>query len=194
MAELLVLVSRLVLVLTSCLLVSSYGQTCTWHEAAVPVASVECRHTSSLLTVHYDTAVTCEQDLSGKNLTNAPTVSWRNGHSADIYLLIMIDPDASTPCKPDLRYVIHWAAFVSGSNDLRITDEFISYRGPHPPEGTPPHRYQFFLYRWVPEITLLHPTFLGNDNSSRFHFDYDQFKAVNRLEHLEAFFEFQYSR
>lgn len=69
-----------------------------------------------------------------------------------------------------------------------------AYAGPRPPEGTPAHRYQFFLYRWVPEIELLRPSFLGNSDTSRARFDFDQFKVVNRLEHLEASFEFQYSR
>ncbi|PVD32606.1 hypothetical protein C0Q70_08048 [Pomacea canaliculata] len=194
MARLLLFTSRLVLVLTSCLLVSSNGQTCTWQDAAVPVASVDCRHTSSLLTVQYDTAVTCEQDLSAKNLTSPPAISWSGAHAAETYLLIMVDPDARSPCQPVSRWVLHWAAFVRGDKSLQITEEFVSYAGPRPPEGTPAHRYQFFLYRWVPEIELLRPSFLGNSDTSRARFDFDQFKVVNRLEHLEASFEFLYSR
>jgi Raf kinase inhibitor-like YbhB/YbcL family protein len=91
---------------------------------------------------------TCEgEDVS-------PALSWEAVEGADEYALVMSDPDA-----PGGTFV-HWVVFGLSSERTELeedapvpeenrgttsfdTDE---YRGPCPPEGDDPHRYEFTVH------------------------------------------------
>ncbi|KAK7475619.1 hypothetical protein BaRGS_00033112 [Batillaria attramentaria] len=173
--------------LTSC------QHACTWQDAPQPVPSVNCQADSSslLFPVFNGQKAACNQDLSGTDLTTTPSIQWDGVRAGDTYLLMMVDPDASTPCNPSHRYVLHWAAFVTGQ-DLHETHTFASYRSPHPPSGSPAHRYQLFLFEWEATLGVNHPDFLGHDSQHRGSFDFDRFKTMNGLREPVASFQLLY--
>ncbi|KAK7091362.1 protein D2-like isoform X1 [Littorina saxatilis] len=184
----------LVMLFLTSFVLTSWAASCTWQDAANPVSSVDCSHQGSVLTVTYQGhSVTCDQDLSSLDLQTAPRLHWSAAKASQTYLLLMLDPDAPTPCQPNLRYIVHWAAFVMGQN-LHVTHEFVAYRSPHPPAGTPAHRYQLFLYEWGSGQSLNDLDLLGQLSSNHLRFDLENFKAVSHLHNEVVAFQIQYSR
>ncbi|XP_070209764.1 uncharacterized protein [Littorina saxatilis] len=106
----------------------------------------------------------------------------------------------SVTCDQDLSSLdlqtaprLHWSAAKAGQN-LHVTHEFVAYRSPHPPAGTPAHRYQLFLYEWGSGQSLNDLDLLGQLSSNHLRFDLENFKAVSHLHNEVVAFQIQYSR
>lgn len=94
------------------------------------------------------------------------------------YLVVMVDPDATTPENPTLRFILHWLApnvTQSTSNSsssissggVRRTlsppsaasgggggTDFVSYRPPTPPETSSAHRYILYAFEQPANFTM----------------------------------------
>ena len=64
-----------------------------------------------------------------------------------------LDPDAPHPSFSFLGPVLHWIqpglqiSNQDGQTILKASEPFVAnYGAPHPPPGSPPHRYCFYLY------------------------------------------------
>lgn len=79
------------------------------------------------------------------------------------YMLIMVDPDASTPENPTSRFILHWLATnitqTAGADGLRQLSppsasttgagvaDFVPYRPPSPPATSSAHRYILYAFQ-----------------------------------------------
>ena len=93
-----------------------------------------------------------DSTCSGKDVP--PQLTWDGGPQAQEYALTLVDRDA-----PGGRFV-HWVvwgvggseqglapgALPAGAVEGRNSFGSVGYRGPCPPTGEPPHRYDFTIY------------------------------------------------
>lgn len=87
------------------------------------------------------------------------------------YLVVMVDPDATTPENPTLRFILHWLApnvtqstsNNSSSGGVRTlsppsaasgSTDFVSYRPPTPPETSSAHRYILYAFEQPADFTM----------------------------------------
>ena len=85
----------------------------------------------------------------------------------------MVDPDTPYPSNPTSKYHLH--LLVVNSTDIKST-----YKPPNPPDDSPPHRYQTFLYIQPKYISI-------NSIDSRQNFDLDTFVKNNKLNLVDKF-------
>lgn len=69
-----------------------------------------------------------------------PHITSSKVKKSDLYTIIMVDPDAPYPSNPIHKYQLHLLVVNS-------TDTKVEFHPPHPPTDSPPHRYQFLLYK-----------------------------------------------
>lgn len=73
------------------------------------------------------------------------------GDGADLFTLLMVDPDAPRPEAPKFRNWLHWIVVnipgsLASSEDIwEKGKEVVAYNGPSPPAGV--HRYVFLLFK-----------------------------------------------
>lgn len=83
------------------------------------------------------------------------------------YMVIMVDPDASTPEQPNLRFILHWMATdigqSEGANGLRQLSppsvaaagtDFVPYRAPGPGATSSAHRYIIYAFQQPADFTV----------------------------------------
>lgn len=93
------------------------------------------------------------QALDGMILTpsatnRAPEVKFTpTPNAADLFTLILTDPDAPSRIKPDAREFVHWVMSNISGGDLSTGVDILSYAGPAPPYSSGLHRYVFTLYK-----------------------------------------------
>jgi len=97
-----------------------------------------------------------------------------NSDEGKLYTLMMVDPDARSRKEPEFRSIRHWLVVNITGNDVRTGSEITEYTGPHPPEGSGPHRYVFLAYEQS------NPLSLGVDND-RAKFNVSDFAEKNNL-------------
>lgn len=99
-------------------------------------------------TVKYDSGVEVElgNELTPTQVQNAPTVSWP-AEDGSFYTLIMTDPDAPSHQDPKYREWRHWLVFNIPGQDVSMGEEWWTYVGSGPPQGTGLHRYVFLVYK-----------------------------------------------
>ncbi|KAI0127219.1 phosphatidylethanolamine-binding protein [Xylariales sp. AK1849] len=95
----------------------------------------------------------------------APSISFapEAGAPSNVsYTLILTDPDAPTPDKPQFAFWRHWVLpglqplSGNGAGEVAMTKPALTqYLGPGPKDDSKPHRYLFLLYR---EPEALHLT------------------------------------
>merc|ERR1712083_809386 len=65
----------------------------------------------------------------------------------------MVDPDAPTPQDPSYSPIRHWMVGNVPGSVLRVGGNISSatiiqpFHGPHPPQGSDPHRYGQFIFK-----------------------------------------------
>ncbi|KAF4386926.1 hypothetical protein F8388_006881 [Cannabis sativa] len=67
-------------------------------------------------------------------------------NQANLYTLVMVDPDAPSPSEPALREWLHWIVIdIPEGFDATKGKDLVEYMGPQPPTGI--HRYVLALFR-----------------------------------------------
>ncbi|XP_062087359.1 protein MOTHER of FT and TFL1-like [Humulus lupulus] len=67
-------------------------------------------------------------------------------NQANLYTLVMVDPDAPSPSEPSLREWLHWIVIdIPEGFEATKGQELVEYMGPQPPTGI--HRYVLALFR-----------------------------------------------
>lgn len=102
------------------------------------------------------TTVTQDQPALALDPTKYPSVANYDGQ----YVVVMVDPDATTPDKPDHRFILHWLAPnmtqgatgsavlpQSGVELINATENFTPYRSPGPALNSSAHRYILYAFR-----------------------------------------------
>ena len=84
--------------------------------------------------------------LDPKVLQEVPEVSWP-AQGADLYTLMMIDPDAPTRFINFLSPINHWLVINIPGADIANGEILAEYIGPGPPRFTGTHRYTFLVYK-----------------------------------------------
>jgi len=102
--------------------------------------------------------VTAGMNLTMNQTANIPNFAILSNNSMIIgkpYLMVMVDPDAPSPPNRSNSQILHFmgANYVSQnltSNELFIlsnsTAPIAPFMGPHPPDGSIPHRYTIAMY------------------------------------------------
>lgn len=101
------------------------------------------------------------------------------------YLVIMVDPDASTPEDPSRRFILHWlapnitqATNNSSGGSVRTLSppsasggtDFVSYRPPTPPDTSSAHRYIIYAFEQPSNFTIpaAYSSLAGGNNRTNF--------------------------
>lgn len=108
------------------------------------------------------------------------------------YLVLMVDPDASTPEDPSRRFILHWLApnvtqqtttttTTSGNNSnssnggavrtlVPPSTDFVSYRPPTPPETSSAHRYILYAFAQPANFAMpaAYSSLAGGNNRTNF--------------------------
>ncbi|XP_046663378.1 uncharacterized protein LOC124356237 [Homalodisca vitripennis] len=88
--------------------------------------------------------------LSPLYVKKEPVVNY-TADPADLYLLVMLDPDFSTQDKD--KQFLHWlVSNIPGSN-VTSGDVLVRYLRPWPARDSGTHRYFFFIYKQLGELT-----------------------------------------
>lgn len=104
------------------------------------------------------------------------------------YIIMMVDPDASTPQNPSSRFIIHWLApnMMQGpeNNGMRTltsnTTAKVPYAQPMPPPTSDPHRYIQYAFRQPSNFSI--PTaFQRFNENTRSMFNLTQFISSTGL-------------
>lgn len=105
------------------------------------------------------------------------------------YVVVMVDPDATTPDNPNNRFILHWLApnMTQGSAGsapapqagltqlTNATENFTPYRSPGPALNSSAHRYILYAFRQPDDFAVPaeFDTYAGGVN--RTHFDLPTF-------------------
>lgn len=130
-------------------------------------------------------AVTQDQPAVALDPTKYPSVAAYTGQ----YVVVMVDPDATTPENPNNRFILHWLAPnmtqggagsapspQSGLVQLtNATENFTPYRSPGPAFNSSAHRYILYAFRQPDDFAVPaeFETYAGGAN--RMHFDLPTF-------------------
>ncbi|XP_028805332.1 protein MOTHER of FT and TFL1 homolog 2-like [Neltuma alba] len=69
-----------------------------------------------------------------------------SNNAANLYTLVMVDPDAPSPSEPTFREWLHWIVVdIPEGSDATQGKEVVSYMGPNPRTGI--HRYVFVAFK-----------------------------------------------
>lgn len=106
----------------------------------------------------------------------APTTATTN--TTTTYVLLMVDPDASTPENPTSRFILHWLQpnMTADSSGVltNTTPAVASYRRPGPPVMSNPHRYIQYLFS-QPAGFVIPESFSGFNDTNRSMFNVTNF-------------------
>nr|AZL87182.1 mother of FT and TFL1-like 2 [Petunia x hybrida] len=105
-------------------------------------------------------------DIKPSIATDPPKITV-GGHAADLFTLVMTDPDAPSPSEPNMREWVHWIVTdIPGCNNVARGKELLGYVGPRPPVGI--HRYILVLFRQkAPMPGILQPPLCRSHFSTR---------------------------
>lgn len=113
------------------------------------------------------------------------------------YLVMMVDPDASTPENPSRRFILHWlqpnvtlsnattnpsaVGLLPGSRQLaNLTTPIAPYARPMPPSNSSAHRYILYAFQQPNNFTIP-PAYSGYSASNRTSFNLTNFIRDARL-------------
>ena len=100
------------------------------------------------------------------------------------YMVLMVDPDASTPQNPSSRFILHWAqpsAILDPSGMIQnTTAPLVPYARPMPPPTSDPHRYIFYALQQPADFSLP-PQYSGLNAQNRTRFNLTEFVSAANL-------------
>ncbi|XP_078150999.1 protein VERNALIZATION 3-like [Carex rostrata] len=100
-------------------------------------------------------------DLRPSAVVNRPKIEIGGTDLRVFYTIVLVDPDAPSPCNPNLREYLHWMVTdIPGSTDVSFGKEVIYYEKPEPRSGI--HRMIFVLYCQLGCSTVFPPDMRHN--------------------------------
>ncbi|CAM0913989.1 unnamed protein product [Alopecurus aequalis] len=107
--------------------------------------------------------VTVGSELRPSHVASQPTVRI-TGLSRSLYTLVMVDPDAPSPCDPSEREYLHWLVTdIPEGGDVNRGTEVVAYKSPSPTAGI--HRFVFTVFRQKAQQTIHAPGRRANFNT-----------------------------
>ncbi|KAL1879242.1 hypothetical protein Daus18300_001821 [Diaporthe australafricana] len=128
--------------------------------------------------------ITQDQPALALDPTKSPSVASYNGQ----YVVVMVDPDATSPDNPNNRFILHWLAPnmsagapcsatkpQNGVALTNMTENFTPYRSPGPALNSSAHRYILYTFRQPDAFAVPQEfdTYAGGAN--RMHFNLTSF-------------------
>ncbi|XP_074310649.1 protein VERNALIZATION 3-like isoform X2 [Silene latifolia] len=114
------------------------------------------------LTVNYaskDVSNGCE--FKPSQVVSQPRVEISGGDLRNFYTMVMIDPDAPSPCNPSFREYLHWLVIdIPGNTGAAFGQEVVCYESPRPSAGI--HRFIFVLFKQLAKQTVYAPGWRQN--------------------------------
>ncbi|KAL9053764.1 MAG: hypothetical protein Q9162_004562 [Coniocarpon cinnabarinum] len=106
------------------------------------------------------------------------------------YVLMMVDPDASTPQNPTSRFILHWmAANLTASPDNGVltnsTPAVAEYAHPMPPPNSDAHRYILYAFQ-QPDDFAVPDAYAGYGGMNRSNFNVTDFLSQAALDQPAA--------
>lgn len=89
--------------------------------------------------------------LTPTSVQDEPHVEW-SADQNNLYMLVMIDPDAPSRRNPKARSFKHWHVINIPGSDVAEGDIIAEYVGAGPPRRTGLHRYVFLVYKQTGRI------------------------------------------
>nr|AQQ11797.1 flowering locus t-like protein [Phyllostachys edulis] len=119
---------------------------------------------SAAMRINYgDKEITNGTGLRSSAVLNAPQVEIEGRDRTKLYTLVMVDPDAPSPSKPEYREYLHWLVTdIPEATDARFGNEIVPYEGPRPPAGI--HRIVFVIFKQEARQTVYAPGWRQNFN------------------------------
>ncbi|GJY24229.1 FT like protein [Tanacetum coccineum] len=120
------------------------------------------------LSVSYDDReVSNGCELKPSQVVNQPRVDIGGDDMRAFHTLVMVDPDAPSPCNPNLGEYLHWLVTnIPATTGARFGQEIVSYESPRPSMGI--HRMVFVLFRQMGRQTVYAPGWRQNFNTKDF--------------------------
>ncbi|CAN6167626.1 hypothetical protein SEVIR_2G282000v4 [Setaria viridis] len=119
---------------------------------------------SATMRINYgDKEITNGTGLRASAVLNAPHVEIEGHDQTKLYTLVMVDPDAPSPSKPEYREYLQWLVTdIPEARDVRFGNEIVPYESPRPPAGI--HRIVFVLFKQQARQTVYAPGWRQNFN------------------------------
>ncbi|MED6183623.1 Protein HEADING DATE 3A [Stylosanthes scabra] len=106
-------------------------------------------------------------ELRPSQIINKPRVQVGGHDLRTFYTLIMVDPDAPSPCNPSEREYLHWLVTnIPGTTEANFGEEVVAYQSPRPTAGI--HRIVFVLFRQSGRQNVHVPGWRQNFNTRDF--------------------------
>uniref|UniRef100_A0A0E0ETS5 Uncharacterized protein n=1 Tax=Oryza meridionalis TaxID=40149 RepID=A0A0E0ETS5_9ORYZ len=117
---------------------------------------------SAAMRINYgEKEITNGTGLRSSAVFTAPHVEIEGRDQTKLYTLVMVDPDAPSPSKPEYREYLHWLVTdIPEAIDAR--NEIVPYEAPRPPAGI--HRLVFVLFKQEARQTVYAPGWRQNFN------------------------------
>ncbi|CAG9791319.1 unnamed protein product [Diatraea saccharalis] len=164
-------------------------------EANQVVPDVVSKAPTALVKVVYPNDVEVKEgnELTPTQVKDVPTVTWE-ASPANLYTLVMTDPDAPSRQEPKFREFCHWLVGNIPGDNVAFGETLSAYVGSGPPEKTGLHRYVFLVYKQAGPITFDEPRILNTSRANRPKFSIAKFaKKYNLGEPVAGnFFQAQY--
>ncbi|XP_061359472.1 protein VERNALIZATION 3-like [Gastrolobium bilobum] len=117
-------------------------------------------------------AINCGE-LKPSQIVNQPRVEVGGHDFRTFYTLIMVDPDAPSPCDPNQREYLHWlVSNIPATTGPSFGQEIVNYESPRPISGI--HRITFVLFQQLSRQIVDAPR-------SRTNFKTREFAEANNL-------------
>ncbi|XP_065851548.1 protein MOTHER of FT and TFL1-like isoform X2 [Euphorbia lathyris] len=92
-------------------------------------------------------------DIKPSMVVDPPKIKF-TGRPDYLYTLVMVDPDAPSPCAPTMREWLHWyVTDIPGGSDISKGKEITPYESPCPRIGV--HRFVFVLFQQKEPLGLV---------------------------------------
>ncbi|XP_015962885.1 protein FLOWERING LOCUS T-like [Arachis duranensis] len=106
-------------------------------------------------------------ELRPSQIINKPRVEVGGHDLRTFYTLIMVDPDAPSPCNPSEREYLHWLVInIPETTEANFGEEIVPYESPRPTAGI--HRIVFVLFRQTGRQSVHGPGWRQNFNTRDF--------------------------
>ncbi|XP_010268311.1 PREDICTED: protein HEADING DATE 3A-like [Nelumbo nucifera] len=100
-------------------------------------------------------------------VVNQPRVEVGGTAPGKLYTLVMVDPDAPSPCDPNMREYLHWLVTdIPDGAGPNHGQEIVCYENPRPVLGI--HRYVFVLFQQPGRQTIYAPGWRQNFSTRDF--------------------------
>ncbi|CAJ2668829.1 unnamed protein product [Trifolium pratense] len=106
-------------------------------------------------------------ELKPSQIVNPPRVQVGGNDFRTLYTLVMLNPDAPSPCDPNMGEYLYWMVTnIPATTGTTFGQEIVSYESPRPTSGI--QRVIFVLFKQPCRHTILSPGWRQNFNTRDF--------------------------